>query len=255
MRPKKSLGQHFLNDKTLAEEIVSKLIASDYQNVIEVGPGRGVLTEFLLSRNDIEVFPVEIDRDLSELLLEIYPELNGKLIVDDILKIDLSKFGDKVGLIGNFPYNISSQIFFRVLEYKDNVKEIVCMLQKEVAERIISPPGNKTYGILSVLLQTWFDTEYLFTVKPGSFFPVPEVNSAVIRLTRNERLHLDCDEVFFKTVVKTAFNQRRKMLRNSISVFLKGDKPENIIYTRRPEQLSVDEFIALTNELESFRNQ
>jgi 16S rRNA (adenine1518-N6/adenine1519-N6)-dimethyltransferase len=253
VRPKKSLGQHFLPDSGIAERIVSSLKAADYQQVVEVGPGKGVLTEFLLSRSDISVIPVEIDVEASEYLLRNFPEIKDKLITDDILRTDLSSFGDKIGLIGNFPYNISSQIFFRVLAYRNYVSEIVCMLQKEVAERIISPPGNKTYGILSVLLQTWYNTEYLFTVGPESFYPKPDVMSGVIRLTRNNRNSLECEEAFYTSVIKTAFNQRRKMLRNSVSSFFAGTKPEGSIYTQRPEQLSVNEFIMLAMELEAIK--
>jgi 16S rRNA (adenine1518-N6/adenine1519-N6)-dimethyltransferase len=242
-------------DKEIAYRIVGALEAKDYSNVVEVGPGKGVLTEILMKRKNLVIHPVEIDREASAYLLERYPEIQENLVTADFLLEDLSKFGKEIGIIGNFPYNISSQIFFRVLSYRDHVKEIVCMLQKEVAERIISPPGNKSYGILSVLLQTWYDPEYLFSVKPESFYPVPEVNSGVIRLTRNKRQRIDCDEAFFLAVVKTAFNQRRKMLRNSISSFLHGEKLGGKVYTMRPEQLSPDEFIALARELEGYKNR
>jgi 16S rRNA (adenine1518-N6/adenine1519-N6)-dimethyltransferase len=246
LRPKKRLGQHFLTDRNIASRITAYIKANDYHKLIEVGPGKGILTGFLLERHEIEVFPVEIDHEAVEYLLAKWPGLNGIIKEADFLSLDLpQEYGNKFGIIGNFPYNISSQIFFKVLEYKDNCREVVCMIQKEVADRIISPPGNKTYGILSVLLQTWYKIDYLFTVNPGSFFPPPEVRSAVIRLVRNEREDLPVDQQFFNRFVKAAFNQRRKMLRNSIRSFSNSETEDNPILKKRPEQLSVDEFLDL----------
>ena len=246
IKPKKHLGQHFLTDRNIASRITGYLKAEDYDKLIEVGPGKGILTGLLLERNDIKLFPVEIDPEAFEYVLNQWPELKGVMQKADFLELNLPDiYGDKFGIIGNFPYNISSQIFFKILEYKDNCREVVCMIQKEVADRIISPPGNKTYGILSVLLQTWYNMEYLFTVNPGSFFPPPEVRSAVIRMTRNKRENLPVDQEFFKKLVKTAFNQRRKMLRNSIKPFCNSIPENNPLLTKRPEQLGVEEFIEL----------
>jgi len=251
VRPKKHLGQHFLTDNTVAKKITDGLSIVGCRNVLEVGPGKGVLTSILLDRTDIDLVPVEIDHESVEYLLNQYPGIEKKLIEADFLALDLNElFSEDFRIIGNFPYNISSQIFFKVLDHKDQVKEIVCMIQKEVADRIISPPGNKTYGILSVLLQTWFKIEYLFSVKPESFFPVPAVQSAVIRLVRNDRTELGVDPKKFKIVIKTSFNQRRKMLRNSVKGLLNADVMENPLFQKRPEQLSVEEFIELTRFIE-----
>jgi 16S rRNA (adenine1518-N6/adenine1519-N6)-dimethyltransferase len=247
VRPKKHLGQHFLTDGNIAKRITDSLTAGGARNVLEVGPGKGILTGFLLEREDIDLVPVEIDHESVEYLINLFPGINSKLVEADFLLLELGKlFVDDFRIIGNFPYNISSQIFFKVLDHKEQVREVVCMIQKEVAERIISPPGNKTYGILSVLLQTWFSIEYLFSVSPGSFFPKPEVQSAVIRLRRNNRTELGVDPKKFKLVVKTAFNQRRKMLRNSVKSLLNTDVMENPLFQKRPEQLSVEQFIELT---------
>jgi 16S rRNA (adenine1518-N6/adenine1519-N6)-dimethyltransferase len=247
VRPKKHLGQHFLTDQNIAKRITDSLSPAGCRNLIEIGPGKGVLTGFLLERQDIDLIPVEIDHESVDFLLNLFPGINSRLIKGDFLELDLNKIvsGD-FRIIGNLPYNISSQIFFKVLDHHDRVKEVVCMIQKEVAERIASPPGNKTYGILSVLLQTWFNIEYLFSVNSGSFFPKPDVQSAVIRLTRNDRIELGVDPKKFKLVVKTAFNQRRKMLRNSVKGLLSTNVMENPLFQRRPEQLSVEEFIELT---------
>ena len=253
VRPKKGLGQHFLIKKDIAWKIVDSFSAESCNSVVEIGPGKGILTELLLKRTDIELFCVEIDKEATVFLLQHYPDIEGKLITGDILKTDLAQFGSGIGIIGNFPYYISSQIFFHILECRDKVKEIVCMVQKEVAERIVSPPGNKKYGILSVLLQTWYDAEYLFSVDSDSFYPKPAVESGVIRLVRNNRKEISCDEGFHKKVIKTAFNQRRKMLRNTISGFVNGMKMEDPRYSRRPEQLSADEFVELAIELESVK--
>jgi 16S rRNA (adenine1518-N6/adenine1519-N6)-dimethyltransferase len=245
-RPKKRLGQHFLTDKNIAAKITGFIKASDYDNLIEVGPGKGILTQFLLKENKIKLFPIEIDHESVMYLIDRWPELKEVMKEADFLNVNLGfEYGEKFGIIGNFPYNISSQIFFRILEYKNNCREVVCMIQKEVADRILSPPGNKTYGILSVLLQTWFNIDYLMKVNPGSFFPPPKVISSVIRLERNGRNELPVNETFFYRVVKTAFNQRRKMLRNSLKSILPEHIPAGLSLEKRPEHLSVEEFITL----------
>ena len=246
VRPKKSLGQHFLTDLTVAQRIAETISSG---RVLEIGPGMGVLTQFLLKNSNIELTAIELDRESVVYLQEWYPELH--LIEGDFLKLDLDKLyptGD-FSVIGNYPYNISSQIFFKILEYKDRIPVCSGMIQKEVAERIASKPGKKAYGILSVLLQTYYDIEYLFTVNENVFSPPPKVKSAVVRLTRNRRLSLGCDEQLFKQVVKTAFNQRRKQMRNSLMQLVGKDNPllTNPVFTKRPEQLSVEEFITLTN--------
>ena len=244
VRPKKALGQHFLTDMSAASAIASAL--SGGGDVLEVGPGTGVLTQFLLKRDDISLKVVEIDRESVEYLLEHYPALAPGLLEADFLKLKLEKiFPGKFSVIGNFPYNISSQIFFKILDYRDSVPEVVCMIQKEVAERLAAPPGSKTYGILSVLLQAWYDIEYLFTVPPGAFYPPPKVTSAVIRLRRNGRTELGCDEELFKKVVKATFNQRRKTIRNSLrSAGLQCE--EKPLLALRPERLGVEDFVELT---------
>jgi 16S rRNA (adenine1518-N6/adenine1519-N6)-dimethyltransferase len=219
VRPKKGLGQHFLTDQTIARNIVDALkgTGDGVFDALEIGPGMGVLTQYLLTREDVRLKVIEIDSESVRYLIEKWPQLGPVLYQSDFLKTNLTKlFTGKFSIIGNFPYNISSQIFFKVLDYKEQIPEVVCMIQKEVAERIAAPPGSKTYGILSVLLQAWYDIEYLFTVGEGAFVPPPKVKSAVIRLTRNSRTGLNCDEKLFKIVVKTAFNQRRKTLRNSL---------------------------------------
>ena len=252
VRPKKGLGQHFLKDLSIARRIADTL--DDFPvdvPVLEVGPGTGVLTQFLLeNKRDLTV--VELDGESVEYLKGHYPVLQGKIIGADFLQLDLNTIFDKpFCVIGNYPYNISSQIFFKVLEYKDKIPCCSGMLQKEVAERLASRPGKKAFGIISVLLQLWYDIEYLFTVEPTVFDPPPKVQSAVIRMTRNSRTHLDCDEIFLKTVVKTAFNQRRKVLRNSLKSMLEKENPifTDPIFDKRPEQLSVEEFIHLTNRI------
>jgi len=248
VKPKKFLGQHFLKDLEIARRIADTL--DDFPNtpIIEVGPGMGVLTQFLIEKNrDLTV--VEIDRESVPYLKEHFPCIHGRIIEDDFLKLDLKDiYTDKFCVIGNYPYNISSQIFFKVLEYKDQVICCSGMLQKEVAERIAAPPGSRTYGILSVLLQAWYNIEYLFTVSEKVFDPPPKVKSAVIKLVRNDRQKLECDEKLFKTVVKTSFNQRRKTLRNSMKPLLGKDcnAYSDPIFDKRPEQLSVLEFIQLT---------
>ena len=251
VRPKKALGQHFLTDQSVAQAIVASLRSRG--PVLEVGPGTGVLTQYLLKDPQIGLKVVEIDGESVRWLLEHYPKLAPSLYEADFLKMDLAKlFPASFALIGNFPYNISSQIFFKVLDYRNQIPEVVCMIQKEVAERLSAGPGSKTYGILSVLLQAWYDIEYLFTVGEGAFLPPPKVKSAVIRLTRSERKELGCDETLFKQVVKTSFNQRRKTIRNSLKpIIAKLPRvPGYIPYLdARPEQLSVEEFVELTNSL------
>ena len=253
VRAKKGLGQHFLRDHQIASDIVDALVMGDRTKVLEVGPGMGVLTRFLLEKKSFETTVVEIDRESVSYLKSHIPELEERIIEGDFLQMDLrNKFSSTpFSLIGNFPYNISSQILFKVLDYRDLIPEVVGMLQKEVAERICTGPGSKTYGILSVLLQAWYNVEYLFTVHEDVFDPPPKVKSAVIRLTANGRTELGCNEKLFKAVVKQAFNQRRKMLRNSIKSFTpRYDELDAHTLTRRPEQLSVEEFIHLTNEIE-----
>ena len=300
VRAKKALGQHFLTDQKVARKIVDALVtpfpalswsgakaSSDarpvpclsqkdgkglkaaggsgesYSPVLEVGPGMGVLTQYLLERKDINLKLVEIDTESVNYLLTHFPDMEGRLMEADFLKLRLEKFFPAdFAIIGNFPYNISSQIFFKVLDYREQIPEVVGMVQKEVAERLAEGPGSKTYGILSVLLQAWYDIEYLFTVGSGCFAPPPKVESAVIRLTRNDRTSLGCDEALFKTVVKTAFGQRRKMMRNPLkplvhakAVRLGWNEAETAdflarpVFSQRPEQLSVEDFVALTNLL------
>lgn len=267
VRAKKSLGQHFLMDQGIARAIVEALAveapdADDSRTekipVLEVGPGMGVLTQYLLQRPELDLTAVELDGESVEYLRKHFPALEGRLLQEDFLKMDLERrFPGSFRIIGNFPYNISSQIFFKVLEHRDRIPEVVCMIQKEVADRIAEKPGTKTYGILSVLLQAWYDIEYLFPVGPGAFAPPPKVQSAVIRLRRNGRQSLGCDEKLFKTLVKTSFGQRRKTLRNSLrpllaQKFLPGTAEyvrvlSEPVFALRPERLSVEDFIALTN--------
>jgi 16S rRNA (adenine1518-N6/adenine1519-N6)-dimethyltransferase len=256
VKPKKSLGQHFLADRNIAQKITGALSCRGYDQVVEIGPGMGVLTEFLLENNNFSTALIEIDRESAEYLRERFPGISDQLSEQDILQFSFSLNYDKpVAVIGNFPYNISSQIFFKILENKNLVTEIVCMLQKEVAERITSPPGSKVYGILSVLLQAFYDTELLFSVGPRVFIPPPKVQSAVIRLTRKTNYNLDCNEDLFIKFVKAGFNQRRKMLRNSLAGFLKDKNADFELLSKRPEQLGVQEFIRLTNYIESnFKN-
>ena len=248
VKPKKSLGQHFLANREIARRISDALLVADgtVMNVLEVGCGTGALTQHLLHRSDILLKGIEIDGESIAYLRENLPAIMPRLYEADFLKSDLRKIfpeGDFC-VIGNFPYNISSQIFFKVLEYKDDVPQVVGMLQKEVAERLSSGPGNKSYGILSVLLQAWYDIEYLFTVGENEFIPPPKVKSAVIRLRRNGRTELGCDESRFKQIVKAAFNQRRKTLRNSLKA-IGVEVPERYAGLR-PEQMSVEDFIDLT---------
>ena len=278
VRPKKALGQHFLTDLSVAQKIADALVVDGVDGavpeasavtagntdaampVLEIGPGMGVLSRYLLEREDIDLKMIEIDRESVDYLLTHFPKASGRVIEGDFLKMNLSYFfPGTFAVIGNFPYNISSQIFFRIIDHKDSIPQVVCMIQKEVAERIAEQPGSKTYGILSVLLQAWYDIEYLFTVGEGAFNPPPKVKSAVIRMRRNSRTELGCDEKLFKTIVKTGFNQRRKTLRNSLKPLI-ADKaareawtPEqsadflsNPVFELRPERFSVEDFIALT---------
>ena len=252
VRAKKALGQHFLTDLNIARKIATSLsggTAEEPDKVLEVGCGMGVLTQFLLQREDIVTYGAEIDSESVEYLHVHYPDFAERLTEGDFLKMDLAAtYGNRLKIIGNFPYNISSQIFFKVLENRDIVPECVGMIQKEVAVRLAEPPGSKEYGILSVLLQAWYDIEYLFTVGEKVFNPPPKVKSAVIRLTRNKTERLDCDETLFIKVVKASFGQRRKMLRNSLkAAFGNFGGNEHRFFTMRAEQLSVADFAELTN--------
>lgn len=251
VRAKKNLGQHFLKDLNIAKKIVAGLEPIKVDKVLEIGPGMGVLTQFLLQESSYETHVVEIDRESVAYLQENYPSLSDRIIGHDFLKYDLSKlFSEPFAIIGNFPYNISSQIFFKVLDHKNQIPIVVGMIQKEVAERMAAVPGNKTYGILSVLMQAFYDIEYLFTVSEKVFDPPPKVKSAVIRMTRNNTNNLACDEKLFFRVVKSGFNQRRKTLRNSLKSVLGEYKLDDDIMGKRPEQLSVEEFVSLTNKIE-----
>ena len=244
VRAKKNLGQHFLKDNEVALKIVESLQDNTIRKVLEIGPGMGVLTQFLLQNKTYVTSVVEIDRESVEYLNQHFPELKDRIISDDFLRLNLNNyFTEPFAIIGNFPYNISSQIFFKVLDYKDLIPEVVGMLQKEVAERLAAGPGSKTYGILSVFLQAYYTIEYLFTVDENLFNPPPKVKGGVIRITRNQTAHLNCDEKLFRSVVKMAFNQRRKTMRNSLGSMIHNDELKaNIIFNKRPEQLSVPEF-------------
>lgn len=243
VKPKKNLGQHFLRNEDIARQIAESIVSSP-ENVLEIGPGMGVLTKYLIEQNYENFNVVEIDRESVEYLQQHYPALREHIWSKDFLTLDLaSLFEPNLTIIGNFPYNISSQILFKVLDYKNLVNEVVGMFQKEVAERVAAKPGNRQYGILSVLLQAFYDIEYLFTVDEHQFFPPPKVKSAVIRLTRNPDKQLHCAESLFKQVVKSAFNQRRKTLRNSLNHYDFPDQyRQNPIFGKRPEQLNVQEF-------------
>ncbi len=257
VRAKKALGQHFLTDRSIARTIVDSLTAGGVRDVLEIGPGMGVLSGHLLERKDIDLKLVEIDRESVDYLLSNFPDIQGKLYQADYLKLDMRQlFEGQYRVIGNFPYNISSQIFFKILDDRNLVPEVVCMIQKEVAERIAEKPGSKTYGILSVLLQAWYDIDYILTVGSGAFCPPPKVQSAVIRLRRNSRSELGCDERLFRQVVKTAFNQRRKTLRNALKPILpEGFDSAAEIFDLRAERLSVEDFIALTRTISAARQE
>ncbi|SNR27170.1 dimethyladenosine transferase [Maribacter sedimenticola] len=260
VKAKKHLGQHFLIDEAIAKSIADTLLQKEYRNVIEIGPGTGVLTKYLLNR-DIDLVAMDLDAESIKYLNETFPMehfavLQGKgsfkVIEADFLNYDLNELfnNQPFGITGNFPYNISTQIVFKMLEHRDLVPEFSGMFQKEVAERICAQEGSKTYGILSVLAQAYYDTEYLFTVPPEVFDPPPKVQSGVLRMVRKTNYQLPCDEQLFKRVVKTAFNQRRKTLRNSLKTFTLSDNlKEDTIFDQRPEQLSVVDFIALTKKI------
>lgn len=254
VKPKKFLGQHFLKDLQVASDIADTVDACPSLPILEVGPGMGVLTQYLIPKNrPLKV--VELDFESVAYLRENFSILGNNIIEQDFLRMDLAKLfdGSPFVLTGNYPYNISSQIFFKMLEYKDLIPCCTGMIQKEVAERIAAAPGSKTYGILSIFIQAWYKVEYLFTVHEHVFNPPPKVKSAVIRMTRNETTRLGCDEKLFRQIVKTTFNQRRKTLRNSIASILPKDNPLSAdpIFNKRPEQLSIEEFIALTNRVEN----
>ena len=250
VKAKKNLGQHFLTDLNIARKIVGSL-SSDCTNVLEIGAGMGVLTQFLFQNSTFKTIAIDIDRESIAYLKQQFPDFTDRIVYNDFLKLDTSSlFGQSsFAVIGNFPYNISSQIFFKILENRDAVPEVVGMVQKEVAERLAAKPGSKTYGILSVLLQAYYKVEYLFTVPENVFKPPPKVKSAVIRLSRNEVKELGCDESLFKQLVKASFNQRRKMLRNSIKLFIQEEGFSHPFLAKRPEQLSVTDFIELTNTI------
>ncbi len=263
VRAKKALGQHFLTDQGIARGIVEALkgCSAEEACVLEVGPGMGVLTQYLLERPRTLLKAVEIDGESVTYLKKHFPALGDGLVEGDFLKMDLQHlFPGPFSIIGNFPYNISSQIFFKILEERDRIPEVVCMIQKEVAQRIAERPGTKTYGILSVFLQAWYDIEYVMTVGSGAFNPPPKVQSAVIRLTRNERTSLGCDERLFRNIVKTSFGQRRKTLRNSLKPILSPLLPEaeeeraaflaDPVFDLRPERLGVEDFVSLTLKLQ-----
>ncbi len=252
VRAKKHLGQHFLWDKNIAIKIVEAFKKAPTSRVLEIGPGKGVLTGYLLDYFDDRLYAVEIDEESAEYLLKNYPEIEKYLLRKDFLKLDLEAyFPGEISIIGNFPYNISSQIFFRILENRNKVPFVVGMLQKEVAERLASKPGTKAYGILSVFLQAYYDIKILFQVGPSSFTPPPKVKSSVISLRRNEIQELDCNEKLFFTIVKQSFNQRRKIIRNSLKSFLLNLEVEDERFQKRPEQLSVNDFVELTNLITS----
>jgi 16S rRNA (adenine1518-N6/adenine1519-N6)-dimethyltransferase len=252
VRAKKHLGQHFLTDKNIAAKIVDSLRPEGrFGHVLEVGPGMGVLSDFLLQKTEYETSLIDIDTESYDFLKKKYPQLGTRLINADFLELDFkSIFPENFAIIGNFPYNISSQILFKVLDNRQQVVEVVGMFQKEVAERCAAKPGSKEYGILSVFLQAYYKVEYLFTVKAGVFNPPPKVLSAVIRLTRNDKQTLDCDEKLFWQIVKAGFNQRRKTLRNAISSLINKEKLTNEpMLDLRAERLSVDDFVKLTNQV------
>ncbi|MGM0580469.1 MAG: 16S rRNA (adenine(1518)-N(6)/adenine(1519)-N(6))-dimethyltransferase RsmA [Bacteroidota bacterium] len=252
VRAKKHLGQHFLKDQNIAQKIVESLSGhKNYQKLLEIGPGTGVLSNFLIEKGEYELLFMDVDQESINYLQNQYPELKDKIIKEDFLRIDLGRYyKEPFGIIGNFPYNISSQIFFKVLEYRNQIPEVVGMIQKEVAERIAAKEGSKTYGILSVLLQAFFDVEYLFSVPPNVFNPPPKVTSAVLRLKRNETETLACDEKLFFRVVKQGFNNRRKTLRNALKSFDLSTEIKSLdLLNQRAEQLTVNDFVELTNHI------
>lgn len=256
VKPKKNLGQHFLTDLSIAKRIADTVDACPEVPVLEIGPGMGVLTQYLVEKPRV-VKAVEIDAESVAYLYERFPKLHENILGEDFLQMDLTQIfdGKQFVLTGNYPYDISSQIFFKMLDYKDLIPCCTGMIQREVALRMAAAPGSKAYGILSVLIQAWYDVEYLFTVDENVFNPPPKVKSAVIRMTRNDVTDIGCDEQLFKRVVKTVFNQRRKMLRVSLRQIFNNGKPtdgfyEQDIMTKRPEQLSIPQFVKLTNMVE-----
>jgi len=253
VRAKKHLGQHFLKDTSIAKAIANSLSGEGYKNVVEVGPGMGMLTQFILAKN-FAVHLIEIDSESVVYLKAKYPKLSQRIHYTNFLDLNLTTITAKTfALIGNFPYNISSQILFKALDYKDQIPEIVGMFQKEVAERVASSPGNKKYGIITVLLQAYYNIEYLFTVNEDVFDPAPNVKSGVIRLKRNDKKKLDCNEKFFKQVVKQSFSQRRKTLRNSLKTLIGNHDFKDPLFSLRAEALSVEDFMYLTNLLERIK--
>ncbi|MGJ3234807.1 16S rRNA (adenine(1518)-N(6)/adenine(1519)-N(6))-dimethyltransferase RsmA [Marivirga sp.] len=252
VRAKKHLGQHFLKDTNIAKKIVDSLSGhKKYHKLLEIGPGTGVLSDFLIEKADYDLLFMDVDQESIDYLQNKYPAQKDKIIKEDFLRIDLGRYyQEPFGIIGNFPYNISSQIFFKVLEYRNQIPEVVGMIQKEVAERIASKEGNKTYGILSVLLQAFYEVEYLFSVPPNVFNPPPKVTSAVLRLRRNETKTLACDEKLFFRVVKQGFNNRRKTLRNALKTFDLSTEIKSLdLLDKRAEQLTVNDFVELTNHI------
>ncbi len=258
MKAKKSYGQHFLNNEDISSRIADSLTENGaFKKVLEIGPGKGMLTKYLLEK-PYELLVVEADRDMVQYLNQHYPQLKEQIIPADFLKVPLEEFfpDESFGLIGNFPYNISSQILFKMLDYKEQIPEMVGMFQKEVAERVVADPGSKVYGVISVLIQAWYEGEYLFTVDKSNFTPPPQVQSGVIRLKRKDKKELGCDEKLFKSIVKQTFSQRRKMLRNTMKSFLKGNPIlEDPFFTKRPEKVSVEEFVQLTNWVTEWRGE
>jgi len=253
VNPKKNLGQHFLKDRDIARRIANTLSGSGYSSVLEIGPGTGILTRFLMDRQFPDFRVIEIDNESAYYLKENFPGLK-EIIRGDFLVMDIDQyFHGKLAIIGNFPYNISSQIMFKILDNRDKIVEVCGMFQKEVAERICSPPGSKVYGILSVMLQAFYTPEYLFTVPQHVFSPPPKVKSGVIRLTRNKVRELGCDGSLFKKVIKASFNQRRKTLRNSVKAAFNLKREDYKDFSLRPEQLSVERFVELTNWIEENR--
>ena len=250
VKPKKYLGQHFLKDESISLQIASSLIETiDCNTIIEIGPGTGALTKFLLERPE-NIIALEVDDDSIDYLNINYPTLDVRK--EDFLKFDFTSYSNKkIAIAGNFPYNISSQILFKVLDEKDKVVQLVGMFQKEVAQRVAEKPGSKRYGIISVFIQAYFDVEYLFSVDEHVFDPPPKVKSGVIRLIRNNTKKLPCNEQLFKSIVKATFNQRRKMIRNTVKSFVGKKIEDHPLFVKRPEQLSVEDFIVLTNFLET----
>jgi len=249
--PKKNLGQHFLKDRETARRIAGSLTGVGYESVLEIGPGTGILTSFLLNRNFTDFRVIEIDNESLHFLQENFAGLEN-IIAGDFLKYDLeASFTGKLAVVGNLPYNISSQILFKILDHREKITEVVAMLQKEVAMRICSPPGSRVYGILSVLIQAWYSAEFLFSVSNTQFSPPPKVQSGVIRLRRNDNQKLGCDANLFVRVVKAGFNKRRKTLRNSLKYSFNLTNEDNPVLNMRPEQLSVEDFAGLTNWIEA----